>query len=271
MADPALAAVRTIHFASALLLFGQFVYLFAVSPGRALAPGFYRAVTSFLALALVSALAWIALEVPAMSGLAFRQAFTGPTISAVLTQTLFGKMALFRLALVASLFVLLAASRRAGRGNRLAWAGLLAAVLLATIAASGHAAAGRGLARAAHLSIDSVHLLAAGAWLGALLPLVLALRQAPHSDREWARAIARFSTLGLVCIPVLLFSGVLNAAYTVRPVATVFYSQYGRLLLMKIVLFAVIVAFAAINRMVLLPRAEAGADEQPREALLALR
>jgi hypothetical protein len=76
-----------------------------------------------------------------------------------------------------------------------------AAVLLATLAGTGHTAAERGLDRVVHLCVDALHLLAAGAWLGSLFPLIFLLgRCACTASAEAldfaARATQRFSPPG---------------------------------------------------------------------------
>ena len=141
--------------------------------------------------------------------------------------------------------------------------GLLAAVLLATVAATGHAAAERGLDRIAHLCADALHLVAAGAWLGALVPLIALLqRSSGNASAETlafaVRATRRFSTLGIASMAALLLSGIVNAFYTVRDATALLESQYGRLLLVKVSLFVLIVCFAATNRMLWMRRLAAG-------------
>jgi putative copper resistance protein D len=246
--DGVLAAVRALHFASVLLLFGQCAYALAVSPDRQPGPAFRPIAAWCAAVAFASALGWLALELPRMSGLPFAQAVQPETVWTLLTATQFGKLELVRLALLAALAALLAGPARPASGA------LFAGLLLVTISGSGHAAAGGPV----RLAADSVHILAAGAWLGALLPLILVLRRALKDGagamRAAASATARFSTLGIACMAVLLFSGVVNTWYTVSPVSMALESKYGRLLALKIALFALILAIAAVNRTILMPR-----------------
>jgi copper resistance protein D len=245
-ADLALAVVRAIHFGAALLLFGQLVYVLAVSPGREPGPGFHRIASGCLAVAAVTALAWLVLEAPRMSGLPLAQALQSDTLATILMKTQFGKVAALR-------FVLLGALVLALHGVGLRSAGVVAGLLLLTIAASGHAVAEPGAAGVVHFVVDSAHLLAAGAWLGALVPFVLFLRRAPSKVAH--QATVRFSSLGIACAAVLLFSGVLNASYTVSlPLSAALRSEYGRLLALKVLAFLAILLLAAANRTMLMPR-----------------
>jgi uncharacterized cupredoxin-like copper-binding protein/uncharacterized membrane protein len=127
---------------------------------------------------------------------------------------------------------------------------------LATLAWAGHAAGERGTAHIVHLSVDAAHLLAAGAWIGALPGLAWLLgraRSAPHIALA-AVATRRFSTLGVASVGVLVFTGTANAWYTVGSWLALFDTLYGRLLLLKLTLFAAMVAYAVVNRTRLTPR-----------------
>jgi putative copper resistance protein D len=255
--EAAIAIVRALHFGALILLFGQFVFVFAIWRLGTLPPRFAATLAASLAVAAVTALGWLALEAVTMSGLPFAQALGRETLATVLRETLFGRVWLVRAALILGLCAAVASLARRGKppGRAVqALAALLAAVLLATLAATGHAASERGLDRVAHLCADALHLLAAGAWLGALVPLATLLRRssaAPNGDLAFAvQATRRFSSLGVAAMAALLLSGVVNACYTIRDAAMLLESQYGRLLLVKIAIFLVIIGFAASNRLI---------------------
>jgi putative copper resistance protein D len=104
-----------------------------------------------------------------------------------------------------------------------------------------------------------VHLLAAGAWLGALPGLVFLLGRAQWmSDVPSANTAAdvtrRFSALGVVSVGALLLSGLANTWYLVGDVPALVGTDYGRLLLAKLALFATMLALALVNRLRLTPR-----------------
>lgn len=278
--DAPIALVRAIHFAAAIVLFGQFAFLLAVSPGRQAPPHFFRTTAWALAVTLASAVAWLALEAVAMSGLPAREALSMGTLAVVATQTQYGKLWLFRMLLYGGLIALVAALR--GTDDRqppfaeALIAGVLAGFALAALAGMGHAGASQGFARALHLAADAVHLLAAGAWLGALLPLIGVLggvsdtvrRNAPHLA---VHATQRFSVLGVASMTVVVLSGIINAGYTLMTPAALVTSQYGWLLLAKIGVFATIIGFAAINRFSLTPKFVSAAYGSGEQDLLARR
>lgn len=136
---------------------------------------------------------------------------------------------------------------------------LLAAVASATLAWNGHGAMEEGVAGRLHLIADIVHLLAAGAWIGALAVFVtLAVRRSPQA----AGALADFAGMGTAIVAAIVLTGIVNAAMLVGidGLARLGTSLYGQLLLAKLALFALMLALAAANRFVLTPRLTASGD-----------
>src|SRR5262249_42754261 len=67
-------------------------------------------------------------------------------------------------------------------------------------------------------------------------------------------AVLRFSTLGMISVAALILSGIVNAWILVGSFRALLATDYGQLLLVKIVAFVVMVGFAAVNRFWLTPR-----------------
>lgn len=122
------------------------------------------------------------------------------------------------------------------------------------------------------LAADALHLLAAGAWLGGLYPLArllaVAMREVGWVDVARV-ATRRFSHLGTVSVGTLLATGLINSWFLVGGIPGLLGTLYGRILLLKLALFALMVAVAAINRQRLTPRLLA--PGAPLSALRALR
>jgi putative copper resistance protein D len=206
--------------------------------------------------ATIAGVIWFLLQAAVMSGLPLGEAMKSGVLSTVLNQTQFGQVSEIRLALALMLAACLACDRLPlAKGLALA----AAFGLIAAIAWTGHAGSTLGDTGKLHLTADVLHLLAAAAWIGGLVSLVLLLVAAQRNQRiAWASlvqaAVRRFSTLGIVSVATLLVTGVLNAWILVGSFQALAVTEYGRLLMFKIVAFAVMVAFAALNRLWLTPR-----------------
>ena len=251
--DPSLIATRTLHFAAALSLVGILGFgAFVVSdPPPRLARQFRLAAWLSAALLLVTAPLWLVIVATGMTGNTLAVTLSSGAPRTVLLDTQFGRALELRVALTLLLLLPIA---QLGKNHVLDRAGaVLAAISVGAIAWQGHAAAGLGGQAMVHLSADVAHLLAAGFWLGALLPLMLALRGTAETDRQYETA-KRFSTLGVVCVAALLPSGIVNAYYLVGSVPALIGTAYGQILLLKLVFVVAMLALAGINRWRLVPR-----------------
>jgi putative copper resistance protein D len=288
LADPLLYA-RAIHFAATLLAAG--VVLFAVfvaepawrgSGDSAVASNVRTrlAVIAWigLALALISGAAWLVLTAAAMSDRPAAQIFGDGVLWTVLTQTTFGRDWLVRLVLACALAATLPALL-SPRDRKTPWieaaAAILAAAFAGALAWSGHAAGGLGGEAVLHPAADVLHLIAAAAWVGALLPLIVLFAAAGADDASLAiarTATARFSILGIVSVGTLLVTGIVNTYYLAGSVPALLHTGYGRLLLIKIALFVAMVAIATVNRFRLTPQLlQQASIAASRDALRKLR
>jgi copper resistance protein D len=281
-----LVIVRDFHLASTVIVAGiVFFDLFIASPLwrkttplRAAQARFQLSTGKILwislAVSMASALAWLCLLAMRIGHKDLVDVVSDGTAWLVLSQTQFGFAWQIRLLLGCLLAAcLLTRSASGGRlSNGLAiLAGLLASAYLGSLAFAGHGAEGLGVEQNIHLVADFLHLVAAGLWLGALIPLVLLLVYLGRFEEDgWISAAGRaascFSTLGILAVGVLLASGTINAAFLLGGMHSLVDSNYGRLLLFKIVLFAAMVCLAGINRQSLLPRLADGVEAGPAAA-----
>jgi copper resistance protein D len=138
----------------------------------------------------------------------------------------------------------------------------------------GHGIGGAGLPGSVHVAADIVHLIAAAAWVGGLLPLAFMLAAANRaSSLAVARAVSlRFSAYGIVAVGALLFTGAINTWYLAGSIRALTETDYGHLLLIKIALFLVMLGLAAVNRLLLTPALAADAGQgRSRDAFRQLR
>lgn len=136
-------------------------------------------------------------------------------------------------------------------------ASMAGALALASLAWSGHGA----MDNAWHLLSDILHLLAAGAWLGAMLALILMARlDALCSEariRSLADSVKRFEGLGAAIVLILSVTGVANYLFIVGPtLGEILLGSYGILLSIKVALFGGMLVLAALNRFHLGPLLE---------------
>lgn len=151
-------------------------------------------------------------------------------------------------------------------------ASIASAVALASLAWNGHGAMDEGVL---HFLSDILHLLAAGAWLGAMLALVLMARELVDEAGVslLADAVKRFEWVGAFIVVTLTVSGVVNYLFIVGPrLDDVLLGTYGILLAIKVLLFAGMLVLAALNRFHLGPSLQQSLrDGQHAVAANALR
>ena len=117
---------------------------------------------------MVSGLVLVLLLTMSLSGESLGEAVMSGALHDVLNLTQFGLVSQVRLAFAAALAICLAWQRSA----LCRWIGLGAAVgLIASIAWTGHAASTPDKLGYLHLTSDALHVTAAAAWIGGLVPL----------------------------------------------------------------------------------------------------
>ncbi|SPA32737.1 Copper resistance protein D [Cupriavidus taiwanensis] len=211
----------------------------------------------------------------AMTGVSDYAALQAHALAMIVTGTDFGVAWCAR---VAALLLFVLAGMRLHR-LRAPWAALAASggVALATLAWSGHGAMHDGAVRYLHLASDVTHLLAAGAWVGALAAFLLLAwpGSMPHGEALalLSRSANGFARIGTRIVALLVITGVLNYWLIVGPVLPEFAPMsYGGLLAAKLALFATMLGLAAANRFALAPRLEAAARTgEPGPALQAVQ
>ena len=260
MPEAILPAVRALHVAMCMSLFGALLFRVAIAPpALAGAPAgaprverrLARLATGSLAAALATWLAWLWFQTAAMSGAEGAEAVAA-AVPVVLGQTVFGQVSAVRLGLLVAAGCCLWLGRVGDNRAVCAWlgAGLSGASLL-LVAGLGHAVAHEGPWHTAFLFGMALHVLAAGAWLGSLVPLAfcLALLPAPRAGL----AAQRFSPLGMACVAALIVTAWFNGWILIGSVPALLGTAYGRLALAKLALLLAMLGFAAANRFVFTP------------------
>jgi putative copper resistance protein D len=275
-------AVRWAHLGAVTLVVGAFAMLLLAGRSRGATGRVWESRVlawsqALLGVALGSGLAALAWQAAVAEG-RWRAALDPGALVRLVLETQGGHVWLARQALLLVLAAFVA--MRPDGARPVDWlatrgeAALLALAALGLAAAGGHAAAAETQVAAA-VAVDALHLLAAGAWIGGLVPLAVLLRSAAREDGADARPYAvvaawRFSRMALAAFVVLGLSGIWNAIATVGSVAGLVGTPYGRLLLAKLALLIPVVAVAASNRRRLLPDLSGDGDTIGRPAMRRL-
>lgn len=244
------------HYAAASLLFGSALGRMMLADAGPMTmalidAGLRRILCGAALLAMITAVVMVPLQTWSMAG--DWSSVTDPgLLGTVMRDTAFGRA--WSVHLVLALVVCVAALIiRAAAGR---WFLLASTTLLvASLGFIGHAAMEPGWVGILHSLNHAVHLLAAGAWLGGLIPLaaLLTARQAGLPSGEVATALRRFSGYATVAVVIVLVSGAVNVAMIAGKAGKLVASFYGEVLTVKLVLIAVLIIQAIANRYWFLP------------------
>jgi putative copper resistance protein D len=190
-------------------------------------------------------------------------------LAAVLVETQFGRVWIGRLALLAAVLALTLLWRRQTRGRE-QFLLLLSGMLTASLVGVGHGSIGTGSLGLIHPAADMAHLLCAAAWLGGLVCLGLDLRHASNrgdvESIDMVRTmLPRFARLGYVAVATLLMTGCINTMVLVSRPEALIVTDYGRILLLKLGLVAMMIAIAICNRLIFSPWILQGAQSPGRD------
>ncbi|MEA2977998.1 MAG: copper resistance protein [Alphaproteobacteria bacterium] len=267
------SAVRFLHLAASIFALGALAFLCLIARPAVRRAGTVarehfeefrqrqqHLIAASVVVAFITGFAGFIIQAALMTGRDISHVFTAEILSGVFG-TQYGRVWLLRqmlLLVLAGLLWLMTRSKQPRVG--FLYAGfVLAAVMLAALAATGHATAGEDAMLFLQFVADALHLLAAGSWVGALLPLALLLSWCRRQNSAWADAVAqdatrRFSWLGIAAVSTLIVTGLFNTWVLVGTIPALVGTDYGRLLLTKVSLLLPMLAFAATNLLYLRPR-----------------
>jgi putative copper resistance protein D len=107
----------------------------------------------------------------------------------------------------------------------------------------------------AHMFADALHLMAAGAWVGGLLALLLLIPRLTRSGQAAAAAnvLHQFSGMGYFAVAILIATGVFKSWLLVVNLQGLVSNPYGWTLIIKLILFAGMGSLALANRFWITP------------------
>lgn len=246
--------------AAQLLIFGTAAFaLLAPDLPAGASAGFHRRLAILwrilaLALLVISPLAFIDMAC-GMAQMRWWQVL--PLVPEIVRETDAGRVWIWRMGAVVILAIAAWMPMRA-RGSAIAML-LLTTLLLALASITSHAIDFGRLA----IAVYFVHQACAGVWIGALAALMIGCIDKP-ARAEWIRAVTpRVSTVAFCAVGILTLTGLCNAYERIGfDLHLMIDAMYGRTLLWKLMTFAVIIVFAAHNRLRIVARLEeSGARE----------
>lgn len=267
MPDAAAILIRFVLYLDLMLLFG--LPLFALYGLRGVEASPEAAVTlrrlvggAALIGLFLSGLAIVSLAA-SMSGVTLAEVDI-PALRLVIGGTSVGMAWLVRIGALL-LFLAIAVSPHGSRTGSMWLLSLLGAVALSSLVWAGHGAMDQGSVGLVHFGADIIHLLAAAAWVAALLALTTLLfqprRRMTRAHVEFShRALASFAVVGTVVVALLVVTGAVNSWLLIGPdrFGALLGTLYGQLLLVKLLLFVAMLGLAAANRFYMTPALEQG-------------
>lgn len=183
----------------------------------------------------------------------------GEVLREIISESAVGTAWIVRMA--AMIIAVLAASMLNRRPTAARWVLLASSSLaIATLVWTGHAGATEGWAGTVHQLSDVIHMLAASVWIGGLAAFswMLFRPQIAQAEEQLSvahRALDRFSQVGTLAVGLIVATGIINGLaivgiplFTQSPLTT-----YDKLLIIKLLLFAAMLALAGLNRWRLTP------------------
>jgi copper transport protein len=237
--------VRALHYAALLLLIGAAFFRLLVWPRDTTRqwPGALLVGTAIVG--VVAAYAGVVFQGAVGAGVSLGHALDAEVIQGSI-DTRIGNAWLLRALAWACLLVFVALMPKAKSRLEVLGLALPAGLIVGTLPYAGHA--DTQSPKALLIPSDVLHVLAAGAWLGGLVLLLVCFWPSRGAVPGAAEATKRFSRLALIAITVLVLAGSLQAWFYVGSVGALFDTTYGLALLAKTVLLMAIVWLAAGSR-----------------------
>jgi putative copper export protein len=166
-------------------------------------------------------------------------------VPTILFDTHFGTLIGVRIALLIPACLIVAGVIPRNRAT-LSFAAVVGGLAVGLQLLLGHGISMQGTMRVTLITSEGLHVLAAGAWLGGLAPLVVLVAGLPPANSM--PFVRRFSLLGTLCVAVLAITSLLQAWMLVGGLPGLIGTDYGRLAAAKLILFLALLLLAALNR-----------------------
>lgn len=256
--------IRAMYLYSGLLLVGLYSFLWLAGPSSvpqilAWKNRLTRSSRWLILILLVATFALLAQQAVIVGG-QVSAAWDLSTLQQLLSNTLYGRVWTWRFAVLVPVLVLVCLGSRmeniVGQRMYCGSVAVLAGAAMIIACGAGHSAAvedGREVA----LAVSALHLGAAAIWFGGLIPLALLMRTIARTANGEAvafgtRALGHFARLAPVAMAVVIGCGLGHVWLHIGSIAALLGTDYGQLVLGKVMLLApVLIAGLAIRRRLL--------------------
>jgi copper transport protein len=202
----------------------------------------------------MAAVLTLLLQVSIFANVPVLKAIAAPSLDQIVTETRYGHLWLARMGLWLAAGGMLA---KAAGDRRFYWPalGLSTAILLVQ---SLHSHASAALDSVAAVSNDWLHLVAAAFWLGGLVQFLNVIIPLRHATPILAVLVARFSNFARILVATLVLTGTYSAWLQVGSLESLLETQYGQVLLVKLILITPLLSIAAVNLVLTQQRLKTG-------------
>lgn len=232
--------IRFVMFAGVLVLIGG-VALVAFAVGKQLTIRTRMSLWGAWTVAIVASIQAMFAYGPHASGVKVYN-FTDMSLLGDTMSTLYGQATLLRISLLLAFSLLLMTVEHR---NKKLWK--MSAVGLSVFIAVSMSAVGHPSSQSPvtlSIALDTLHLLAASAWIGALLLIALDRKNWLHSSVS----MLRFSRVAGYSVAVIVATGMIQAMLLMDGPKAIFATEFGQKLSVKVGLVAVLVAIGGLSR-----------------------
>jgi copper transport protein len=274
--SPQLIVTRWLAFLGLMLAVGLFALRAVIArPGAAVNVAPLRALSKATAVAVVFAL----LAIPVYVLVATAEFAQRPVVDLTATvpvvrdsnlgrsfTDLEAVLALFAIAAWAVLWVDDGRRRHRSVAALLALTGALLAAAAATAVPAFAGPAAQTSPAALSLVLDWTHVTAAAIWLGGLLGVILLAARTPAAERVemLGLVVPRFSNTALVCVLLVIASGVAASIIHLPTLSSLWGTSYGKAILVKVALLACALVAGGMNYARTVPRLAAARERGDR-------
>lgn len=174
----------------------------------------------------------------------------------ILTSTRIGEYWIFRLGTVALAITSSTILLERQNYSQRSWSLVLIVGLVLSLSTSitSHNTAATIYYPSINLLSDWVHLVFVGAWIGGLAYLLVAILclggSSSRNGKLLGELIRRFSSVAVICVGMIGITGTYNLLIEVGSLTALLTTVYGKILLLKLALFAPMIAFGAFSQII---------------------